>query len=432
MAALKMSIDPGALEDRLFWNGVRAEFPLLNRCIRDRTLVYLDSAATAQKPRAVIESQKAFYENTNANVRRGAYLLSQEATDLYEGVRERVARFLGARSAREIVFTRGTTESLNLVAEAWGRRNVQTGDTVLVTRMEHHANFVPWQRLARERGARFLIAELDAECRLDLAALERQVRESKPKVLAVTLMSNVTGVINPMREIARIARTYGARVAVDAAQAISHIPVKLEDLGEIDFLAFSGHKLFGPTGIGVLWVREEVAFHEMDPYQTGGDMIAQVGDEETTWNELPWRFEAGTPNVAGVVGLGAAIEFVEEIGLSRVEQYEAEITEQAIGALQSIGGVKIVGPVDTRARGSVLSFTLEGVHPHDLATYLDVEGIAIRAGHLCAQPLMRRLGVVAVNRASFALYNTPEEVALLAKALRGAQTYFSRGKRGVR
>lgn len=432
MVALKMSIDTGALQDRLFWNGVRAEFPLLNRCIRDRALVYLDSAATAQKPRAVIESQKAFYENTNANVRRGAYLLSQEATDLYEGVRARVARFLGARGPQEIVFTRGTTESLNLVAEAWGRRNVQAGDTVLVTRMEHHANFVPWQRLARERGARFEIAELDAELRLDLPAFERRVRESKPKVVAVTLMSNVTGVVNPLREIAGIARAHGARVVVDAAQAVSHMLVKLADLGEIDFLAFSGHKLFGPTGIGVLWMREEVASSEMDPYQTGGDMIAQVGDETTTWNELPWRFEAGTPNVAGVVGLGAAIEFVERIGLDRVERFEAELTQQALQAMSAVSGLKIIGPQTPRARGSVLSFTLEGVHPHDLATYLDVEGIAIRAGHLCAQPLMRRLGVVAVNRASFALYNTPEEVDLLVASLKAAQAYFSRGKRGVR
>ncbi|NUM89543.1 MAG: cysteine desulfurase, partial [Bdellovibrionales bacterium] len=342
----------------------------------------------------------------------------------YDGARVTVQRFLNAASADEIVFTRGTTEAINLVAQAWGRAHLGPGDDVLVTRMEHHSNFVPWQSIARERGANFRIVETGDDWRLDLGHLEKLLRQGRPKVLAVTAMSNVLGTVNPVAEIAALAKSHGALVVVDGAQAMAHRPLTVAELGPIDFLAFSGHKMCGPTGIGVLWGRREI-LERMPPWQFGGDMILQVGDEATTWNELPYKFEAGTPSYADAIAFGAALDYLAELGWERIAAHEAELVSYGRGLLEKIPGVRVLAPRDPAFHGAVLSFTAEGVHPHDMATFLDAEGIAVRAGHHCAQPLMRKLGVAATNRASVSFYNTKEEMALLAGGVRRAMEYFA-------
>lgn len=401
---------------------IRADFPILSREVRGRRLVYLDNAATSQKPLVVLESLNHVYRNLNANVHRGVHLLSQECTDAFEKSRRRVAGFLGVKSDQEVIFTRGTTEAINLVAHSFG--GLAPGDDVIVTRMEHHSNFVPWQALARKSGARFQIAELGNDYRLDLDHLEFLLKSGRPKILAVTAMSNVLGTINPVREIATMAKRYGATVVVDGAQAMAHRPWTISEMGPIDFLAFSAHKMCGPTGVGVLWGRKEL-LEKMQPWQYGGDMILQVGDEVTTWNDLPYKFEAGTPNYADAIAFGAALDYLAEVGWDRIVAHESELVAYGRTLLTKIPGLKILAPSNAADHGGVISFVSGAVHPHDMATFLDAEGIAVRAGHHCAQPLMRKLGLVATNRASVSFYNTKEEMAFLADGVRRAMEYFS-------
>jgi cysteine desulfurase/selenocysteine lyase len=393
----------------------RSDFPLL---AGDPSLVYLDSAATSQKPRAVIDAISGYYETANANPHRGAYALSAMATEAYSVARSTVARFLGVSDADTLIFTRGTTESLNLIASSWGRANVKAGDRVIVTRMEHHANFVPWQQLARAVGAEFVIAELTASGEIDYPALE-QLATPNTKVIAFGHVSNALGTINDVAEIVRIGRAVGATLVCDGAQAVPHVAVGFDSLG-VDFYAFSGHKMCGPMGIGGL-VAKRALLEAMPPYQMGGDMIAMVGDQETTWNVLPYKFEAGTPNVADAVGLAAACDYLAQIGLARIHEHETALVTLAMAGLSAIPGVRVLGP-PADCRAGVVSFTVEDVHPHDLSQWLDARGVCVRAGHHCAQPLMRGMGTPATTRASFYLYSSESDVGALLAALQGAVT----------
>jgi len=392
---------------------VREDFPILKKTVNGHPLVYLDSAATSQKPRQVIEAVARFYQESNANVHRGLYQLAAEATDLYEEAREKVARLIGA-DPKEVIFTRGTTEGLNLVAYSLGEARVGPGDEILVTEMEHHANLIPWQLLAQRKGARLVAIRVTDEGQLDLADLEAKL-SSRTKVVALTHVSNVLGTINPIPRIAELARRVGAVVVVDAAQSVPHMPMNVADLGA-DFLAFSGHKMLAPTGIGVLWGRKEL-LEELPPFLTGGEMIREVWIDRATWNEVPYKFEAGTPPFAQAVGLGTAVDYLTGIGMEEVRQHDLELTARALEGLLARDYVEVYGPKDPEARGGVVSFNLRGIHPHDVATLLDREGIAIRAGHHCAQPLMRALDVPATCRVSFYLYNTQEEVERFLAAL---------------
>ena len=401
---------------------IRLDFPILNRLVRGKKLVYLDNAATTQKPNAVIDEQSRVYRELNANVHRGVHFLSQESTDAYEKSRRKVARFLGTKDVGEIIFTRGTTESINLVAATWGKSNIKSGDKVLVTRMEHHSNFVTWQSTCKAVGAEFRIIEC-VDFLLDLNHLEQELKAGGVKLLAVSAMSNVLGTINPIIEISKLAKRYGVTVLVDAAQAVAHLPMNLAQWPDVDFVAFSSHKMCGPTGIGILWGRRAL-LENMPPYQFGGDMILQVGDEITTWNELPLKFEAGTPNYGDSIAFGAALDYLKGIGFERIQRYEQNLVQLARKKLEEIPGIKVFAPKDPKVHGGVLSFTSEHVHPHDMATFLDAEGIAIRAGHHCAQPLMRKMGVIATNRASFYFYNTEAEVDFLAFQVKQAMEYF--------
>ncbi len=396
----------------------RADFPLLSA---NPSLVYLDSAATAQKPRAVLDAMRQFYETDYANPHRGAYALSARATERYADARRTVARFLGVADADRVIFTRGTTESINAVAAAWGRANVGADDEIIVTGAEHHANFVPWQQLAREKGARFRICALRSDGRVDLGALSACV-SARTKVVAFNHVSNAIGGINPVSSIVAIARRAGAITVCDGAQSAPHLGVSVDSLG-VDFYAASAHKMGGPMGIGVL-VGTRALLEAMPPYQTGGDMIELVGDEETTWNVLPHKFEAGTPNAAGAVGMAAACDYLSAIGMDAVARHERRLVALACAQLSAIPGVTVYGPTDGE-RSGVVSFTVEDIHPHDLATILDEAGICIRAGHHCAQPLMRRLGVGATARASFYLYNDERDVAALALGVESARRVFS-------
>jgi cysteine desulfurase / selenocysteine lyase len=396
----------------------RSDFPLL---IANPELVYLDSAATAQKPRAVLDAMNDFYESDYANPHRGAYALSARATERYARAREAVARFFGVRDEACLIFTRGTTDSLNAIASAWGRANVGRGDEVIVTAAEHHANFVPWQQIAIERGATFTICPLAMDGRADVEALAALV-SGKTKVIAFNHVSNVLGAINPVPEIAAIARSVGALSVCDGAQGAPHMAVGFDALG-VDFYAASAHKMLGPMGTGVLIGRREV-LDSMPPYQTGGDMIAFVGDERTTWNVLPHKLEAGTPNVAGAVGLAAACDYLTAIGMDAVAAHERALVRLAYERVSAIEHVRVHGP-DATERSGVLSFTVGDIHPHDLASLLDERGVCIRAGHHCAQPLMRRLGVAATARASFYVYNDENDVEMLAAALESAKRVFA-------
>ena len=408
---------------------VRRDFPILQRKIRDKPLTYLDSAATAQKPRQVVDAMSYFLLNTNANVHRGVYLLSQEATDAYEGVREKVCRYLGRQKTEEIIFTSGTTDAVNLISTALERGSslgehgkIGPGDDIVVTRMEHHANFVPWQQLAKARGAGFKIVELTPEGRIDLEDFKKKL-SGRPKLVAFTMMSNVLGTVNPVQEMALMAKNAGALVFVDAAQGAVHLDFAISDLGPVDFLAFSAHKLCGPSGVGVLWARAEVLW-AMKPFKYGGDMISKVNDLDSTWNELPWKFEAGTPHIEGVVGLGAALDYLMALGRDAIARHEEDMTEYALARLIDIPGLRIIGPRSAESRGAVVSFLVDGVHPHDMATLLDMEGFALRAGHHCAQPLLKSYDVPATNRASFYIYNTREEADRLVTAIENARRYF--------
>jgi cysteine desulfurase/selenocysteine lyase len=396
----------------------RADFPLLAANPR---LHYLDSAATTQKPAVVLDAIRAYYEHDNANPHRGAYALSVRATDRYHEARARIACFLGVRDIDCLLFTRGTTESLNLVASAWGRVNVSVGDEIVVTALEHHANFVPWQQLAVERGATLRICGLTSDGRIDLAALA-SLLGPRTRVVAFNHVSNALGTINPVKEIARLAHGVGAIAVCDGAQSAPHFPVRFDELG-VDFYAFSGHKMCGPMGIGGL-IGRRTLLEAMPPYQFGGDMIEFVHDDHSSWNVLPHKFEAGTPNVAGAVGLAAAIDYLEEIGMDAIARHEQSLVRLASERLAAIEGVRIYGPPPEH-RSGVVSFTYGDIHPHDLASILDTEGVCVRAGHHCAQPLMRRLDVPATARASFYVYNDESDVDALVAALATAKSVFA-------
>jgi len=397
---------------------VRPDFPLL---VNNPGLHYLDSAATSQKPRVVLDALRGFYETANANPHRGAYALSVRATELYHQSRLRIAQFLGVRDSDSLIFTRGTTEGLNLVAGSWGTANVASGDEIVVTAMDHHANFVPWQVLAMRKGAKFRVCELTPDGKIDLDFLNGLLNR-RTKVVAFSHVSNALGTINPIPEIARLVREKSDAILVcDGAQSAPHFPVAFDSLG-VDFYAFSGHKMLGPMGIGGLIGNREM-LEEMPPYQTGGDMIEFVHDDRTTWNVLPHKFEAGTPNAANAVGLAAAVEYLDRIGMDRVRSHERALMSSAQERLSAIEGLHIYGPPASE-RSGVLSFTLGDVHPHDLATILDGEGVCIRAGHHCAQPLMRRLDVPATARASFYVYNDESDIDALVAGILKAREIF--------
>jgi cysteine desulfurase/selenocysteine lyase len=398
---------------------LRHDFPILDQQVHGRPLVYLDNAATTQKPRAVIDAISSYYERDNANVHRGVHALSERATRAFEGARATVARFLSA-DPREVIFVRGATEGVNLVAQTFGRQRVGPGDEVVVTTLEHHSNIVPWQLLCQERGARVVPAPIDDAGDLELAALDRLLGP-RVKLLAVTQVSNALGTVTPLAEVIALARSRGIPVLVDGAQGAPHLGVDVGALGA-DFYVMSGHKVYGPTGIGVLWGRRE-HLEAMPPWQGGGDMIRSVTFEKTTFNELPHKFEAGTPHIAGAIGLAAALDYVTALGLPAIAAHEASLLALAVEGLSALPDVRLVGT--PRHRAGVLSFLLGDVHPHDLATIVDRQGVAIRAGHHCAQPLMKRLGVPATSRASFALYNTPADVEALLGALHEARRIFA-------
>jgi cysteine desulfurase/selenocysteine lyase len=401
---------------------LRADFPILSREIDGKRIVYLDSAATSQKPEPVLAAMDGFYRHSNSNVHRGVYTLAQEATDLFEGARERIAAFVGGE-AQTTIFTRNATEALNLVARTWGVDNVGPGDAVLVTEMEHHSNLVPWQMLCQERGAELRYLDIDDNGQLSLDALDAELARGDVKVLAFAHISNVLGTINPVAEIAARARAAGVLTVVDGAQGVPQGPVDIPLLGA-DFYAWTGHKALGPTGVGVLHGRAEI-LTEMRPWLGGGHMIARVERDSSTWTELPWKFEAGTDAIAEAIGLGAAVDYLSSIGMERVRAHERELTARALEGLAGIEGVRVVGPVGAEDRGGVVSFAVDGMHPHDVADLLNRDNVCVRAGHHCAQPLMRRLGVAATARASFGPYNVAEDVDALVASLSRARDVFS-------
>lgn len=400
---------------------IKSYFPILNQDVNGHRLVYLDSAATSQKPVQVIEAIKAYYEFDNSNVHRGVHTLGNRATDKYEGAREKVRKFINAQSTQEIIFTRGTTTALNTVATSYGRANVVEGDEIVITHMEHHSNIIPWQQLAKEKNATLKYIELEADGTLSLEKVRATVTP-KTKIVSVSMASNVLGTINPIKEIAQIAHANGAVMVADGAQAAPHMKIDVQDL-DVDFLGFSGHKMCGPTGIGVLYGKKE-HLEKMEPIEFGGEMIDFVGLYESTWKELPWKFEGGTPIIAGAIGLGAAIDFLTDIGLENILEHEHKLAGYAMDQLETIDGLKIFGPRDPMKRCGLVTFNLDDVHPHDVATVLDMNGIAVRAGHHCAQPLMKCLQQVATARASFYLYNTEEDIDRLVAGLRSAKEYF--------
>jgi cysteine desulfurase/selenocysteine lyase len=374
--------------------GIRREFPILSRTVHGKPLVYLDNAATTQKPISVLEAERALYETSYANIHRGVHRLSVESTEAYEAVREKVRCLIGAGSPREIVFVRGTTEAINLVAQSWGRRHVGEGDEVLITTMEHHSNIVPWQMLIEEKRARLSVAPIDSRGALRMDELEKRLTP-RTKLVALGHVSNALGTVNPIREITALAHARGIPVLVDGAQAVPRLPVDVRELG-CDFYAFSAHKMYGPSGVGVLWAREEI-LEAMPPWQGGGDMISSVTFEKSTWNVLPHKFEAGTPNIAGVVALGAAIDYLQRLGIERIAAHEDALLVEATAKLSGLPGLRIVGTAPEKV--AVVSFTIEGIHPHDIGTVLDQEGVAVRTGHHCAQPVMDFFGVPATSPA---------------------------------
>jgi cysteine desulfurase / selenocysteine lyase len=402
---------------------IRDDFPILKRMIHGSPLVYLDSAATTQKPDSVINTITEYYHQTNANVHRGLYALAAQATDKYEGARAKVAAFIGAGAAEEIIFTRNTTESINLLAQAWGLKNLKAGDEILVSEMEHHSNLVPWFMTAKRTGAVIRHLPILNDGTLDLGRWN-ELFTDRTRIVSLTHVSNVLGTINPIAEIAERVHRRGVLLSVDDAQGAPHMPVKVGALGA-DFVAFSAHKMLGPTGVGVLWGRREL-LESMDPFLGGGDMIRTVTMDGATWNDLPWKFEAGTPNIADVIAFGAAIDYLEAIGMEQVRRHEVELTEYALDKMTALGELQIHGPLDPEKRAGVISFNHRDIHPHDLSTYLDRKGVAIRAGHHCAQPLMERLGQVATARASFYIYNNHADIDALIEALESAGRFFGR------
>jgi cysteine desulfurase/selenocysteine lyase len=400
---------------------LRKDFPILKRPVHGKRLVYLDNAATTQKPQAMIDALVGYYSKYNANVHRGVHTLAEEATAAFEATRGKVAKLIGSKSTEQIIFTRNTTESLNLVAASWGGKNLKPDDEILLTQMEHHSNLVPWMMVAKKTGAKVRHIPVTPQGTLDLSDLD-SLLTAKTRIVSLVHVSNVLGTINPVAEIAERAHRVGALVVVDGAQSVPHMSVDVSDLGA-DLFAFSAHKMLGPTGVGVLWGRREI-LDEMDPYMGGGEMIREVRFDGVTWNELPWKFEAGTPNIADVVAFGAAIDYLVDLGMEAVRQHEVELTRYAWAQLAPIKHLTLYGPTDVASRAGVITFNDADIHPHDLATILDHHGVAVRAGHHCAQPLMRLLGTVATARASFYVYNDTDDVDVLADALDSATDIF--------
>ncbi len=400
---------------------IRADFPVLSQTMNGRPLVWLDNASTSQKPRQVLEAMRVVYEEHNANIHRGVYEFSERTTASFEEARAKVATLINAPEAREVIFVRNTTEGLNLITYAWGRDNVKRGDRIVTTVLEHHSSFVPWQQLAKEVGAELVVIDIDDEGRLRLDRMRAEL-ERGAKVLAITHTSNGLGVVNPVKEIVGWAKRGGATVIVDAAQSAPHTRVDIQDIG-CDFLALSGHKMLGPTGSGAVWGRAEL-LERMRPFLYGGDMISRVSIERSEWNELPWKFEAGTSAYVEAVGLGAAVDYLNAVGVEAIHAHELALVEHVLPKLLAEDGVTVFGPHDTRERVGVISFDVRGIHPHDMATLLDREGIAVRAGHHCNHPLMTRLGVPATTRASMYLYNTTAEMDALVDAVRKAKKVF--------
>ncbi|MGE6655585.1 cysteine desulfurase [Bacillus altitudinis] len=398
---------------------VREQFPILHQQVNGHDLVYLDSAATSQKPRVVIDAMNEYYRSYNSNVHRGVHTLGTKATDAYEGAREKVRAFIGASSVEEIIFTRGTTTALNTVAISYARANLKEGDEIVITHMEHHANIIPWQQAAKATGATLKYIPLQEDGTLSLEDVKQTITH-QTKIVAVTHVSNVLGTINPIKDIAKIAHDHGAIIVVDGAQSTPHMQIDVQDL-DCDFFAFSGHKMCGPTGIGVLYGKKDL-LNNMEPAEFGGEMIDFVDLYDSTWKELPWKFEAGTPIIAGAIGLGKAIDFLNDIGMEEVSRYEHQLATYALERFKELEGATVYGP---QHRAGLVTFNLDDVHPHDASTVLDTEGVAIRAGHHCAQPLMKWLGVSATARASFYLYNTEEEIDELMAALRKTKEYFT-------
>lgn len=398
---------------------VRKDFPILQEKVHGKDLVYFDNAASTQKPDVVIDAISDYYRHANANVHRAIHMLGERATDGFEGARKKIADFIGASSEKQIIFTRGTTEAINLVATGWGRKFVDDNDEIILSEMEHHSNLIPWQILTKEKGARLRFIPFKSDGTIDFPVFEKLL-SAKTKLIAITHMSNVFGTINPIKKIIRMAHDRGIPVLLDAAQSVPHLPVDVNHL-DCDFLAFSGHKMAGPTGIGVLYAKSRL-LENMNPYQGGGEMISTVWLENATWNEIPHKFEAGTPNIAGAVGLGAAIDYLKNIGMTNIALYEQELTTYALDRMNEIEGIQIYGQAPER--GGVISFNLADIHPHDLSHYLDQQGIAVRAGHHCAQPVMRKLDIAATTRASFYFYNVREEVDIFIEQLAAARKFF--------
>ena len=419
MASMGSPAEAAAPAPALDVERIREDFPILQRLVREHRLVYLDSAATTQKPRAVLDTLARYYAHGNANIHRGVYVLSEEATAAYDAARVKVQRFLNAAASREIIFTRNTTESINLVAQSFGRRNIGPGDEILITHMEHHSNIVPWQLLCEQVGARLRVAPIDDTGTLQLDELERLIGP-RTRLISVVHLSNSLGTINPVADIVAMARARDIPVLIDGSQAVYHMPVDVQALG-CDFYVCTGHKLYGPTGIGVLYGREAL-LEQMPPYQGGGDMIRSVTFEKTTYADLPHKFEAGTPHIAGAVGLGAAIDYIQGIGFEALQEHESDLLAYGTAALAEVKGLRIIGTAARKA--SILAFVMKGAHPHDVGTIVDTEGVALRTGHHCTQPVMDRFGVPATARASVAMYNTRAEIDALVRALHRVREVF--------
>ena len=407
---------------------IRKDFPILERKINGSQLVYLDNAATTQKPRQVIESLVNYYENSNANVHRGVHSLSMEATDLFEEAREKVSSFINSETSQSLIWTRNASESLNLIVHTWAKANLNSGDEIVLTPMEHHSNLVPWQEIARENDAKIVFIPMDENGELDLKDID-QIVNVNTKIISAVHMSNALGTINPVEELTKIAHSVGAKMVVDGAQSVPHMPTDVQEI-DCDFLVFSGHKMLGPTGIGCLYVKMDV-LETMEPFLTGGEMVLQVTYEKASWADLPMKFEAGTPNIADAIGLGAAVDYLNEIGMANIHEYEQDLTSYALQKFKLVEeeGITLYGPKEASKRGGILSFTTGEVHPHDLGTLLDQRGIAVRTGHHCAMPLVKSLGVAATARASFYIYNTFDEIDCLVEGLLDALRYFRHDER---
>ena len=398
------------------------DFPILNRKINDNKLIYFDNAATSQKPKVVIDTLSNFYSNNNANIHRGVHTLSMESTYLYDEAKEKIAEFINAPNSNSIIFTRGTTESINLIADSWGQSNLKESDNIVITELEHHSNIVPWQELIKKTKSKLQYIPINSDGTLNLTNINNIITKNT-KIVSMTHVSNGIGTINNIKEIIKIAKSVDAKTVIDAAQSVPHMPIDVSDL-DCDFLAFSGHKMLAPTGIGVLYGKKEL-LESMPPYQKGGDMILEVTYDKSTWNEIPFKFEAGTPNIAGAVGLSAATKYLMGIGMQNIREHEIEITKYAYNNLMNIDGIEILGPEDIDIRAGLISFNIPNIHPHDLGTFLDSKGIAIRTGHHCAMPLIKKLGSHSSARASFYIYNTNKEVDKFTTEINNSIKYFN-------